>query len=311
MKMAVIGTGGWGKNHLRVLHEIGSLAAFCDVDQSRVKEFQEKYRVNGYHDIDNLLNKEDLDGVIICTPTSTHYEIAKKTIDLGLHTFVEKPLTESGNEGEKLVEQAKRKNVKLSAGYIERFNPAVIELKAMLKSGKLGKPILLEFHRENRLPIHIKDVGIIIDTSVHDIDTARWIFGSEPKMVFARAGQVLSKNEDFAAIMLGFEKQKTAFITSNWITPKRVRQLIAVCTEGIATIDFVKQAITIDNDEGTFSPKSIWQEPLKKELESFLECIKMDTQPIVTGLDALNNTKIAEASLISVKTGSPIYLSLK
>ncbi len=310
MKIAVIGTGGWGKNHLRVLHEIGALSAFCDVDQSRVKNFQEEYRVNGYQDIDKLLEKEDIDGVIICTPTSTHYEIAKKTIDLGLHTFVEKPLTEFGNDGEKLVELAKNKNVKLSAGYIERFNPAVKELKAMIKNGKLGIPILLEFHRENKLPIHIKDVGIIADTSVHDIDTARWIFGSEPNMVFARAGQVLSKKEDFAAIMLGFEKQKTAFITSNWITPKRVRQLIAVCTEGIATIDFVKQTITIDNDEGTYIPKCIWQEPLKKELESFIECIKMDIQPLVTGVDALNNTKIAEASLVSVKTGSPIYLSL-
>lgn len=310
MNIAVIGTGGWGKNHLRVLHEIGSLTAFCDMDQSRVKKFQDEYKVNGYQDIDNLLDKEDLDGVIICTPTSTHYEIAKKTISLGLHTFVEKPLTEFGNEGEKLVEQAKRKNVKLSAGYIERFNPAVKELKAMLKSGKLGKPILLEFHRENKLPTQIKDVGIITDTSVHDIDTARWIFGSEPKMVFARAGQVLSKNEDFAAIMLGFEKQKTAFITSNWITPKRVRQLIAVCTEGIATIDFVKQTLTIDNNEGTYSPKCIRQEPLKKELEGFIECIRKDIQPLVTGFDALNNTKIAEATLVSVKTGSPIYLSL-
>lgn len=310
MNIAVIGTGGWGKNHLRVLHEIGSLTAFCDMDQSRVKKFQDEYKVNGYQDIDNLLDKEDLDGVIICTPTSTHYEIAKKTISLGLHTFVEKPLTEFGNEGEKLVEQAKRKNVKLSAGYIERFNPAVKELKAMLKNGKLGKPILLEFHRENKLPTQIKDVGIITDTSVHDIDTARWIFGSEPKMVFARAGQVLSKNEDFAAIMLGFEKQKTAFITSNWITPKRVRQLIAVCTEGIATIDFVKQTLTIDNNEGTYSPKCIRQEPLKKELEGFIECIRKDIQPLVTGFDALNNTKIAEATLVSVKTGSPIYLSL-
>lgn len=276
MNIAVIGTGGWGKNHLRVLHEIGSLTAFCDMDQSRVKKFQDEYKVNGYQDLDNLLDKEDLDGVIICTPTSTHYEIAKKTISLGLHTFVEKPLTEFGNEGEKLVEQAKRKNVKLSAGYIERFNPAVKELKAMLKSGKLGKPILLEFHRENKLPTQIKDVGIITDTSVHDIDTARWIFESEPKMVFARAGQVLSKNEDFAAIMLGFEKQKTAFITSNWITPKRVRQLIAVCTEGVATIDFVKQTLTIDNNEGTYSPKCIRQEPLKKELEGFIECIRKD-----------------------------------
>ena len=310
VKIAVIGTGGWGKNHLRVLHELGALAAFCDVDASRVSKFQEEYGVKGYISIEKLLNEENLDGVTICTPTSTHYEIAEKTISRGLHTFVEKPLTESAKDGEKIVEQANNKKIKLSAGYIERFNPAVTELKSMLRSGKLGEPLLLEFHRENRWPTHIKDIGIIADTSVHDIDTARWLFESEPKVIFARAGKVVSQNEDFAAIILGFEEQKTAFITSNWITPKRVRQLNAVCTEGVVTLDFVKQSITIDDSEGTHSPRHNWQEPLKNELESFLECINRDYQPLVTGQDALNTTKIAEAALVSIKTGSPIYLEL-
>ena len=310
VRIAVIGTGGWGKNHLRVLHELGALTAFCDVDISRVSKFKKEYSVKGYNSVEKLLNEENLDGVTICTPTSTHYEIAEKTISLGLHTFVEKPLTASAKDGEKLVEQADNKKVKLSAGYIERFNPAVTELKSMLRSGKLGDPLLLEFHRENKWPTRIKDIGIIADTSVHDIDTARWLFESEPKVVFARAGKVVSQNEDFAAIILGFEEQKTAFITSNWVTPKRVRQLNAVCTEGIVTIDFVKQSITIDDNEGTHSPRRNWQEPLKNELESFLECINRDYQPLVTGRDALNTTKIAEAALVSIKTGSPIYFDL-
>jgi UDP-N-acetylglucosamine 3-dehydrogenase len=180
----------------------------------------------------------------------------------------------------------------------------------MLRSGKLGEPLLLEFHRENKWPTRIKDVGIIADTSVHDIDTARWIFESEPKIVFARAGQVLSQNEDFAAIILGFDDKKNAFITSNWVTPKRVRQLITVCTEGIATIDFVTQNITIDDSEGSQSPRRVWQEPLKKELEGFVECIVRDVQPLVTGRDAVNTTKIAEAALVSSRSGSPIYLDI-
>lgn len=310
VKIAVIGVGGWGKNHLRVLYELGVLSAFCDADQSRVESFQEKYRVKGYTTVDELLSKENLDGVAICTPTSTHYEIAEKTIARGLHTFVEKPLTASSNDGEKLIEQAEKQKVKLTVGYIERFNPAVTELKSMLRSGKLGEPLLLEFHRENKWPTRIKDVGIIADTAVHDIDTARWIFEAEPKIVFARAGQVLSQNEDFAAIILGFDDKKNAFITSNWVTPKRVRQLITVCTEGIATIDFVTQNITIDDSEGSQSPRRVWQEPLKKELEGFVECIVRDVQPLVTGRDAVNTTKIAEAALVSSRSGSPIYLDI-
>ncbi|MFQ6135287.1 MAG: gfo/Idh/MocA family oxidoreductase, partial [Nitrososphaerales archaeon] len=103
---------------------------------------------------------------------------------------------------------------------------------------------------------------------------------------------------------------KTAFITSNWVTPKRVRQLVTVCTEGIATIDFVTQSITIDDNEGSHSPRRVWQEPLKKELEGFVECIVRDYQPLVTGRDAVNTTRIAEAALVSSRSGSPIYLDI-
>jgi UDP-N-acetylglucosamine 3-dehydrogenase len=308
MRIGVVGAGGWGKNHLRVFYELGVLSGFCDLDRSKVNFFQEKYGVKGYSSVDELLTNESLDAVTICTPTSTHYENAEKTIRKGLHTFIEKPMTTTSNEGEKLITLAEEKKVKLTAGYIERFNPAVTELKSILRSGKIGQPLLLEFHRENKWPSRITDVGIIADTSVHDIDTARWIFEKEPKIVFARAGKVLNQNEDFAAIILGFDDLKNAFITSNWITPKRVRRLITVCTEGIATIDFVTQNITIDDNDGTHIPRRIWQEPLKKELEGFIECINGDFQPLVTARDAVNTTKTAEAALVSSESGSPIYL---
>ncbi len=309
-RMAVIGTGGWGKNHLRVLYELGALVAFCDVDQARVAEYEKKYGVKGYNSPDALLNSERLDGVEICTPTSTHYAVAEKTISKGINTFVEKPLTASSSEGEKLVALAAKHKVKLTSGYIERFNPAVTELKNVLRGGSIGEPLLLEFHRENKWSGRIQDVGIVLDTSVHDIDTARWVFESEPKMVFARTGQVLSNHEDFATIILGFDKQKTAFITSNWVTPKRMRQLVTVCTGGVATVDFVAQSIVIDDAQGSRSPRYEVLEPLKKELQSFIECIDKDRQPLVTGQDAVNTTKIAEAALVSSQSGSPIYLDI-
>ena len=309
-KIGVIGVGGWGKNHLRVFYELGLLSAFCDFDQSRVDLYGKKYGVHGYTSVNEFLDKADIDGVTVCTPTVTHFDIAKKAMERGLHTFVEKPLTALSSEGEALIDLSIRKKVKFTVGYIERFNPAVIALKDILKSGKLGEPLLLEFHRENKWPSRIQDVGIVVDTSVHDIDTARWIFESEPKLVFARTGQVMGKHEDFAAIILGFKDPKNAFITSNWVTPKRVRQLITVCTEGVATVDFVTQNIVIDDAEGSRSPRLTWEEPLQNELKWFVECIDLNRKPIVTGQDAVNTTKIAEAALISSKSGSPIYLDL-
>ncbi|MEM2873357.1 MAG: Gfo/Idh/MocA family oxidoreductase [Nitrososphaerales archaeon] len=311
-KIGVVGVGGWGKNHLRVLNDLGALSCFCDIDEVKIKIFEERYQVKGYKRLDDMLKSEKLDAVTICTPSSTHYEIAEKTMKSGLDTFVEKPLTYKSIEGERLVELAKEKNVILTVGFIERFNPAIIELKNLLKSGKLGEPLLLELHRENVWTGKIKDVGVIMDTAVHDIDTARWIFEEEPKLTFARTGKVLNEHEgpDFAAITLGFSNQKTAFIVANWLTPKKIRELEVVCIRGIVTIDFITQELRIDSDEGTIIPRKKWEEPLLIELKDFIRCIKERSEPLVTGLDGVNVTKIVEASMISHETGSPIYLNL-
>jgi UDP-N-acetylglucosamine 3-dehydrogenase len=310
LKVGVIGVGGWGKNHLRVLNELGCLAAFCDIDLVKVKRYQEKYHVKGYSSVDEMLRCERVDAVVISTPTVTHYEIAKKTIASGLHTFVEKPLTLTSEEGEELLEAAEKQGVILTSGYIERFNPAVTALKEIVVSGRLGEPLLLEFHRESKWSGNVRDVGIILDTAVHDIDTARWIFNLEPTSVYARAGRVMSPHEDFAAIILGFDEKKTAFIASNWVTPKKVRRLIAVCTGGIVTIDFITQEVQIDDDKGTTIPRREWREPLLLEMQHFIECVEGKQKPIITARDAINNTKIAEAALISSKHGVPIYLEL-
>ncbi len=310
VKIGVIGVGGWGKNHLRVLSELGCLAAFCDVNEGRVKVYEKKYGVQGYRSVDDMLQKEALDAVTICTPTITHSELAKKTLNSGLHTFVEKPLTITSKEGDELLEIAEKQGVILTSGYIERFNPAVTALKDIIVSGRVGEPLLLEFHRESKWLGNVRDVGIILDTAVHDIDTARWVFGSEPKVVFARTGQIISQNEDFATIILGFNQKKTAFIASNWVTPKKVRRLITVCTEGIVTIDFITQDLQIDDEHGTTIPRREWREPLLLELQHFVACVEGKQKPIVTAVDALNNTKIAEAALISSRHGVPIYLEL-
>jgi len=172
MKVIQIGTGGWGKNHCRVLSEFGVLSAICDMNYERAKEFGEKYNVNYYKTVEELFEKEDFDAAFICTPTSTHSELASKLIEKKKHVFVEKPMTYLSEDGERLVEQAKKNKVILTCGYIERFNPAVAHVKEYLKSKKFGDLIRLEFYREHRMPPHIKDVGIIYDTSVHDIDTA-------------------------------------------------------------------------------------------------------------------------------------------
>jgi hypothetical protein len=183
-----------------------------------------------------------------------------------------------GVTGDDLVELAQNKKIILTAGYIERYNPVVQDVKRIIQGKKYGEPMMMEFHRENRMPAHITDVGIIYDTSVHDIDTAMYLFDSKPIVVFARTGKKFHAFEDFATIMLGFEDQRVAIIASNWITPKRVRRFSAVCTDGIITGDFISQEIRIDDMDATTIPRREFKEPLSVEITSFLGAVAGNPQ---------------------------------
>ncbi|HKT21950.1 MAG TPA: Gfo/Idh/MocA family oxidoreductase [Nitrososphaerales archaeon] len=309
-RVGVVGTGGWGKNHVRVLNELQCLAAVCDMDQERADTFSKKFHVPAYASLDAMLKKEKLDAVTICTPASTHFQMATQALAAGVNTFVEKPMTTTVKDGELLIEAAKSANRVLTVGFIERFNPPITALKQMITEGKMGEPILLEFHRENRRGQNISDVGIVKDASVHDIDTACWLFGEVPKVVYARVGAVYVplEHEDFATILLGFSDQKTAFLVTNWITPNRVRTLSAVFSGGVVDVDFVTQQTSIHEGALTTVPTRPFQEPLMLELKGFVEAIGEKRQPIVTGRDGLNALRVAEAALASGSSGTPVYI---
>jgi len=311
MKIIQIGTGGWGKNHTRILSQLGVLSSVCDTDSQRSKEYGEKYSVNHYESLDELLTLEEFDGAFVVTPTSTHTEIATKLLEAKKHVFVEKPMTYKSEDGEKLAKLAEKNKVILTCGYIERFNPAVDVVKKFVKEKKFGDLIMLEFHRENRMPLHIKDVGIIYDTSVHDIDTANWLFDDMPHVVFARAGKIKHEHEDFASIMLGYKDDKIAVISSNWITPKKVRKFNAVCVDAIISSDFITQEIIVEKNDKTETVQNKKQEPLLLEIQSFLGAIEGKNEQVVKSQEAVNVTKIAEAALLSSQKGIPIYLDLK
>ena len=219
-------------------------------------------------------------------------------------------MTTTVKDGEALIEAAKSANRTLTVGFIERFNPPITALKQMIKEGKMGELILLEFHRENRRGENISDVGIVKDASVHDIDTACWLFGEAPKVVYARVGvmYVPMEHEDFATILLGFSGQKTAFLVTNWITPNRVRTLSAVFSGGVVDVDFVTQQTSIHEGAATTVPTRPFQEPLMLELKEYVSSIQEKRAALVTGKDGLNVIRVAEAVLASSSSGTPIYL---
>ena len=263
MKAAVVGTGSWGKHHLRVLNDLGHLDSFVEMNDERRKFYEKKYSIKGFSNIDDLVNDHDVDIVNICTPTITHFEIAKTTLSNGISTLVEKPLTYSSSQGEELVNLARENNAALTVGFVERFNPIIIDIKKNLKKQTYGDPLLIEFQRENRWAGVTKDIGVILDSSVHDIDGARWLFNEEPNIVFARTGNVLNPKasgfvgteyEDFATIILGFKNGKTAIIIANWVTPYKVRRISVTCTDGNLSGDYMSQEIRLDDGNSVTIP---------------------------------------------------------
>ena len=319
MKAAVVGTGSWGKHHLRVLNDLGHLDSFVEMNNERRTFYEKKYSIKGFSNINDLVNDHDVDIVNICTPTITHFEIAKITLSNGISTLVEKPLTYSSSQGEELVNLARDNKAALTVGFVERFNPIIINIKENLQKQTFGDPLLIEFQRENRWAGVTKDIGVILDSSVHDIDGARWLFNEEPSVVFARTGNVLNPKatgfvgtdyEDFATIILGFKNGKTAIIIANWITPYKVRRISVTCTDGNLSGDYMSQEIRQDDGTSVTIPTRKYEEPLVNELTSFIHAVESNTSPVVTGLDGLNTIKIAEAAITSAKRGSPIYLDL-
>lgn len=311
MRIAQIGVGKWGSNHARILSELGVLCAVCDTDRQQRDEFASKYSVAGYGSVDDLIRDEEFDAACVCTPTLTHAEVVARLLEAKKHVFVEKPLTYDSDSGQMLRETAAKNSVLLTAGYIERFNPAVDIVKSFVQSKRYGELVMLEFHRENRMPLHIKDVGIIYDTSVHDIDTAVWLFDEMPSVVFAMAGQIRHEHEDFASIMLGFKNNRVAIISSNWITPTRVRRFNAVCTDAIISSDFITQEVRVEKNNEITVSKNEKKEPLLLEIQNFVDAVGGGAELRTRPEDAVSVTRIAEAALLSSKKGVPIYLELK
>lgn len=315
----MVGTGSWGKHHLRVLNDLGCLNSFVEKDEDRRLFYEKKYSIKGFSNIDDLVKNQEVDIVNICTPTTTHFEIAKVTLSNGISTLVEKPLTYSSSQGEELVNLARENKTALTVGFVERFNPIIINIKEILQNQTFGDPLLIEFQRENRWAGVTKDIGVILDSSVHDIDGARWLFDEEPNIVFARTGNVLDSQstgfvgtayEDFATIILGFKNQKTAIIIANWVTPYKVRRISVTCSNGNLSGDYMSQEIRQDDGKSVTIPTRKYEEPLVNELKSFIHAVESNTSPIITGVDGLNTIKIAEAAINSAKRGTPIYLDL-
>ena len=307
LRVGVVGVGNMGYHHARVYSELAregkvELVGVADANLERAKEVAKEFGTIAYADYKELAKKE-LDAVSIAVPTSLHRQVALEFIGNGVSVLVEKPIAESIESAQEIIKASERNKVTLMVGHIERFNPAVLRLKESMQKGLLGEVVSISAKRVGPMAIRIRDVGIIIDLGVHDIDVISFLFDDKVKKVYARAGNVKHPAgvEDHALIMLGFSNGKSGIVETNWLTPHKTRTLTAVGTKGIAYLDYIQQKLTIYNDEWEKDAKINKREPLRNELEHFLECVKEYKKPLISGEDGLHALKVALKALESAK----------
>ncbi len=308
--VAVIGTGFWGRNHARNLKELSEteLLAVCDINPERAKAVAEQLDIDAYTDSRKLLKRRDIEAVTICTWSTKLALEALSALKAGKHVLVEKPMANTVQQARKLVELAQRKERLLTVGFLMRFIPGVQRIKESIDKGEIGTLVCATAKRVSRWPERIGDVGVVKDLAIHDIDIMRYLFNKDPIAVYAMAGALKHRLEDYAQIMLTFREGKTAFIEANWLTPYKIRKLVVTGSEAIMTADYLTQEVTTETSGQTLSPRYEWVEPLKLELQHFAKCVLNNKEPIITGVDGLKALQIAQATLKSAAKGTIIKL---
>ncbi|MHA1686334.1 MAG: Gfo/Idh/MocA family protein [Candidatus Heimdallarchaeaceae archaeon] len=313
LNVAVIGVGSWGKNHARAFSELKNVNLIGVFDQfkARAKEIAKQYECKTFNTISEIAKSENVDMVSIVTPTSTHCDIALEMINSGKHVLIEKPMTSTVEEAEKIIDAEKSLNVKVTVGFIERFNPVIIRSKQLILEQELGNLVLMSARRLGPFwPDRLKDVDVIRDVSIHDIDAFRYLAGKDPINLYARGGKLRHVYYDYAEIILDFGGGLTGFIESNYLTPHKYRKLNLTCENGIVEGDYMTQEYIVEDKEWVRKRKITWQEPLKAELNAFAEACINNSKPPITSIDGIKALKIAAAAIESIETHRVIDLAL-
>jgi len=310
--VAVIGTGGWGKNHVRVYKELASteLAAVCDVNAERAKALASQFGVKAYTNSTRMLKNKEIEAVSVCTWSTKLAGEALKALKAGKHVLVEKPMATNTKQAEKLLETAEQNDLHLTVGFLMRFIPGLQYIRGAVENKKIGELVCATAKRVSQWPERIGDVGVVKDTAIHDIDVMQYIFNEDPINVYAKTGSMRHiKFEDYAQIMLTYKDGKSAFIESNWLTPYKTRLLTVTGSGAIMKLDYMTQELWIEDPKENLQPRYIWQEPLKLELQHFADCILEKKKPLITGVDGLKALQVAEAALRSSAKNRAIKLT--
>ncbi len=306
VKTGVIGTGAMGSNHARVLSEISSLQGITDVDKEVGELVSKKHGTFFYENMFDLLEK--VDAVCVAVPTEFHFSIIKEIIKYNnkISILVEKPLAYNLEQCKQILDLANQEGVKIHVGHIERFNPIVLKIKDLIDSGTLGKIISISTKRVSPIPVRIRDVGVVMDLAIHDIDVARHLVSKDIIKVSASNVNNTKGIETHSNLLLSFKNGVSAICEVSWNTPVRIREISLTCENYYVRGDYAKQELDLVRSdtakESGFTVEKMVikkEEPLRIELQNFLKSTTNQTHSSVSIEEATEAVRIAHKALTS------------
>ncbi|MDQ7062676.1 MAG: Gfo/Idh/MocA family oxidoreductase [candidate division KSB1 bacterium] len=327
-RAAVIGLGSMGKNHARHYFEMEDveLVAIADPDWNSLSWFSRRYPARTYTDHREMIEREQPDLISVTVPTWLHRPVALDVIEAGIHLIVEKPIALYEDEALEIIERAEARGVKLTVGHVERFNPVVRKMKEEIERNRLGKIFKIQARRQSPYPIRIQDVGVVIDLAPHDIDIMRFLLNDRIDRLYAEIQRNFrTDREDVLACFLRFSSGVLGQLEVDWITPTTVRELRIVGEKGMFVANYLTQELYFFENgemsgewdgsrqfvaisEGEMHKYRIQRkEPLRLELEDFVDAIRNNRPPLVEGEDGFQALCLARAILESGLKGTIVH----
>ena len=301
IRVGIVGVGYLGTQHARILSylEEAELKGVADIDFKKAVEIGNRHGVAYYQNYEEMLG--EIDAAIVATPTSKHHAISLNLLRNGKSVLVEKPITETVEQGEELVAEAKSGGLVLQVGHLERFNPAVEAVENMIR-----EPRFIEVQRLGSFSARSLDIDVVLDLMIHDLDIIIALIKDEVDVIRATGIHVLSDKIDIANARLEFKGGCVATLTASRVHQGKVRKLRIFEPTVYYSIDYIDQEVVVfplDRRQTDIKTLKIQkEEPLKKELLNFLNCIRLGKTTKVTGEEGLRALRLAHGVLREAQT---------
>jgi predicted dehydrogenase len=301
VRVGIIGVGYLGTQHARILSylEEAELKGVADTDFKKAVEIGNRHGVAYYQNYEEMMG--EIDAAIVATPTSEHHRISLNLLRNGKSVLVEKPITETVEQGEELVREAASSGLVLQVGHLERFNPAVEAVETMIR-----EPRFIEVQRLGSFSSRSLDIDVVLDLMIHDLDIIMALIKDEVGVIRASGIHVLSDKIDIATARLEFKGGCVATLTASRVHQGKVRKLRIFEPTVYYSIDYIDQEVIVfplDRRQTDIKTLKIQkEEPLKKELRNFLDCIRLGKTTKVTGEEGLRALRLAHGVLREAQT---------